>query len=101
MSKFLVVYRGGDPGDAGTDETVMNEWMSWFGSLGAAVTEMGSPFSAGTAIGPDGSRSSETAGLSSYSILEADSIDAAALAVAGRPHLTTGGSVEVYEAVPM
>src|SRR5271169_889945 len=97
MSKFLVVYRGGDPGEGEMDEAIMNEWMNWFGSLGGAVTEMGNPFSAGTAIGPDGTRSSETAGLSGYTILEAASLDDAALAVGGCPHLKTGGSVEVYE----
>ncbi|MFI5036788.1 MAG: hypothetical protein ACHQFZ_11390 [Acidimicrobiales bacterium] len=101
MAKFLVVYRGGDPGDGEMDESVMDAWMGWFGSLGSAVTDMGNPFMGGTAIGPDGARSEETAGLSGYSLIEAGSLDDAAKAVAGCPHLASGGSVEVYEAVPM
>lgn len=102
MAKFLVAYRGGgEPGaDAVTDD-MMNEWMAWFGSLGSAVTELGNPFTGGTAIASDGSRSSDTAGLTGYSVIEADDLDAAAAAVAHCPQLKYGGSVEVYEALPM
>ncbi len=101
MAKFLVVYRGGDPGDGDIDEGVMNEWMSWFGSLGDTLKDVGNPFAGGTAITSSGSRSSETAGLSGYSIIEAASLDDAATAVSTCPQLKVGGSVEVYEAIPM
>lgn len=100
MAKFLVVYRGGNP-DGDMDDGVMADWMNWFGSLGDAVLEMGNPFAGGTAIASDGTRSSDTAGLSGYTVIEAGDLDAAAAAVTGCPHLKAGGSVEVYEAVPM
>lgn len=100
MAKYLVVYRGGDP-NGEMNDAVMNAWMNWFGSLGDSVVEMGNPFSASTSVLSDGSRSSETAGLSGYTVIEANDLDAAAGAVAGCPHLKAGGSVELYEAVPM
>ena len=100
MAKYLVVYRGGDP-DAEMDDDVTAAWMDWFGSLDGSVLDTGNPFSASTSLTADGARSSETAGLSGYSLIEAESIDAAADAVAGCPQLAAGGSVEVYEAVPM
>lgn len=100
MAKYLVVYRGGDP-DGGSDDDVMTDWMNWFASLGDSVVEMGNPLARGTAIAADGSRSDGTAGLSGYTLIEADGLDAAAAAVAECPHLKTGGSIEVYEAVAM
>lgn len=102
MARFLVAYRGGEQPDASTVAgDMMSEWMAWFESLGASVVEGGNPFSGGVAIAPDGSRSSDTAGLTGYSIIEASSLDEAATAVAGCPQLKYGGSVEVYETLPM
>ena len=49
----------------------------------------------------DGSTGAATAGLSGYSVLQADSLDAAAVLAKGCPVLEIGGTVEVYEALPM
>ncbi|MGH9020608.1 MAG: YciI family protein [Acidimicrobiales bacterium] len=101
MAKFLVVYRGGQPPEDGMTDEGMADWMGWFGSLGPAVTDMGNPFVGATSVGPDGSRSDDTAGLQGYSIIEADSLDSAADAASRCPQLKAGGSVEVYETLPM
>jgi hypothetical protein len=56
-----------------------------------------------SAIGDDGT-SPETSDLNGYSILEADSLDAARLLVDGHPFLSEGKgrfSIEIFELVPM
>ncbi len=98
MAKYLVVYRGGNP-DAEMDGDVTAAWMDWFASLDGSVLDMGNPFSASASLDSDGTRSTQTAGLSGYSLIEAESLDAAADALADCPQLAAGGSVEVYEAV--
>jgi len=40
-------------------------------------------------------------GLTGYSIVEAESIDAAAKLAASCPLLSSGGTLEIYEAMPM
>jgi hypothetical protein len=102
MGKFVVAYVGGGMGESPEEqEASMNEWMGWFGSLGSAVTDMGNPFVNSTALESDGMRSDVTSGLSGYSIIEAESLDDAANLVAKCPVLTSGGSLEVYEALLM
>ena len=102
MAKFVVVYKGGSMAETSEEqEAVMKQWMDWFGTLGAAVTDFGNPFSFSTAVSADGSRGETTTGLGGYSILEAEALDQAATLVKGCPVLSTGGSVEIYEAVAM
>ena len=101
MAKYLLAYRGGDPGEGGApDDDVMAEWMGWFATIGESLTDMGNPLVASTAIAPDGS-SAEPGDLTGYSIIEADSLEAAARVASACPHLRAGGTVDVYEATPM
>ncbi len=61
----------------------------------------GNPFGPSTAVRPDGSAAATTAGLTGYSVLEADSLEIAAKLAGGCPVLAAGGSVEVYETIAM
>jgi len=100
MAKFVLAYKGGQM--AATEEEskkAMALWMSWFGGLGSAVSDIGNPFGAGTAVLSDGSRADITAGVTGYSIVTAESLEAAAGLAKGCPVLDGGGSVEIYEAV--
>ncbi|HEV2427016.1 MAG TPA: YciI family protein [Acidimicrobiales bacterium] len=99
MAKYLLAYRGGGGDDSMNDE-VMAAWMGWFGSMGDALKDPGNPFVASTALSPGGSRS-EASGLSGYSIIEAENLEAAAEAAKGCPLLSAGGTIEVYETMPM
>ena len=49
----------------------------------------------------DGSSGAASAGLTGYSIVDAADLSAAATLAKGCPVLGAGGSVEVYEAMPM
>ncbi len=103
MAKFVLAYRGGSVPETEADqEATMQAWMGWFGSLGDAVVDGGNPFGASTTRTADGpGRAGAPSELTGYSILEAGSLDAASELAAGCPVLNVGGSVDVYEAMPM
>ncbi len=102
MGKYVIVYTGGSMAETPeAQEAAMAAWGAWFGTLGAAVTEIGNPFGASTAVQADGSTAATVAGLTGYSILEADDLELAAKAVGDCPVLAGGGTVEVYEAIEM
>jgi hypothetical protein len=103
MAKFVLAYRGGSvPESEEQQQAVMEAWMGWFGSLGDAVVDGGAPFGASRSIAGDGAASDGAPSeLTGYSILDADSLTAATDLAAGCPVLSAGGSVDVYEAMPM
>jgi len=103
MAKFVLVYKGGKMADTpAAQKKSMEQWMGWFGELGQAVVDGGAPFGGSASIDSNG-KSSKTngSGLSGYSIIEAKTIADATKKAKGCPVLTAGGSVEVYEALPM
>ena len=78
----------------------MAAWGGWFGSLGDAIVDAGNPFGASTSVAPAaGQTAAASSGLSGYSVLRADSLDAAAELAKGCPVLANGGSVDVYETI--
>ena len=102
MAKFLLAYTGGGMAAPEDQQKVMEQWMNWFGSLGDAVVDGGNPFGASCSVSKDGStRDGGKAGLTGYSIIEASSLSDAADKAKGCPVLSSGGGVEIYEAMPM
>ena len=102
MSKFVFVYSGGSMALTPEEqEASMQEWGNWFGTLGAAITDPGNPFGASSAVSADGSVGTGKLGASGYTVITADSLDAATAAAKGCPVLATGGAVDVYEALEM
>jgi hypothetical protein len=102
MGNFVLAYKGGSMAETPeAQEAAMKAWMDWFGTLGSAVVDAGNPFGASTTVTADGSGGATTAGLSGYSVLQADSLDLAAKLAGGCPVLAAGGTVEVYEALAM
>jgi hypothetical protein len=103
MSKFVFVYSGGSMALTPEEqEASMQEWGTWFGTLGEAITDPGNPFGASSAVTADGSVSGAgKLGASGYTVITADSLDAATAAAKGCPVLSTGGAVDVYEALEM
>ena len=98
MANYVLIYRGGSqPESPEEQKSVMDAWIGWFNSLGESVVDGGNPFGPSASITPDGSVNEGGSGLTGYSILSADSLDAAVEAAKGCPQLTSGGSVEVYE----
>jgi len=102
MAKFVYLYTGGQlPETAEAQEQAMQAWVAWFGTLGAAVTDMGNPFGASATVKSGGVVPVSALNAGGYSIVEAASLDDATAKTAGCPVLSGGGTVEVYEALPM
>ena len=100
MANYVLVYKGGGAMPE-TDEdrnAELASWGRWYDGMGAAVVDGGNPFGASAGIAGDGSVSSGApSGLTGYTIISADSLDAAAALAQGCPILANGGSIEVYE----
>lgn len=102
MAKFLYLYTGGQMAETPeAQEEQMQQWVSWFGTLGDSVIDMGNPFGAGTTVTNRGSSDGGASKLGGYSIITAESLEEAAANTKGCPVLESGGSVEVYEALSM
>ena len=103
MAKFLLAYRGGAMAETPEEQQKqMEAWMNWFGALGESVVDGGSAFGQSSTLASNGSATNGGAsGLSGYSIVTADSLSDANDKAKGCPVLSSGGSVEVYEALPM
>ena len=99
MAKYLFAYHGGGPPEPGTGQQVMQDWMDWFGELGSAIVDGGQPAGDWKTVASDGSVSADGGDnpVMGYSVIEADSLDAAAEMAKGSPQLKAGGSVEVVE----
>lgn len=99
MAKYLMAYTGGTM--AATDEeraAVMAAWGAWFGTLGSAIVDPGNPFGPSATVAGGGSVSSGGgSGLTGYSVVNAENLDAASALAKGCPVLDAGGTVEVYE----
>jgi len=107
VSRYLYLYRGpATPIEDFTPEQSaeqMQAWGEWMGRVGSALVDGGTPFGARSAVCDDGT-SPETIELNGYSIVEADSLDAARSLVDGHPFLSEGKgrfSIEIFELVPM
>jgi hypothetical protein len=102
MGKYVLAYTGGSMAETPeAQEKAMQAWGAWFGTLGAAVVDGGNPFGASTAVQSDGSTGAAKAGLTGYSLINADSLELAAKLANGCPVLEGGGTVEVYETIDM
>jgi len=99
MAKYLLLYEGGSmPESEAAQAAAMQAWEAWFAQIGGAVADAGNPFTPGSKrITADGSIAAGTGSASGYSILEADSLDAATDLAKGCPVLAGGASVSVYE----
>lgn len=107
MAKFIYLYRGpATPMEEFTPEQgaeQMAAWNTWQESTGGAVVDFGNPFAGRASVGDDGS--SKTPGdLNGYTIVEADSLDAAVALTEKHPFLSEGKgrfAIDVYELAPM
>ena len=101
MANFLLTFHGGGmPETKEAQDQVMQAWTGWFGTLGDALVDGGNPVSQSRAISPDGSVMDATHGPSGYSIIKADSLDAAVALAKGCPVLQGGASIVVSETFP-
>jgi hypothetical protein len=100
MGNYLLAYHGGMMAD--TDEqrqAAMQAWGAWFGKLGPAIVDPGNPFAGSTSVSGNGAGGEASSQLTGYTVVKADSLDAASALTDGCPVFDGGGSIDVYETV--
>jgi hypothetical protein len=107
VSKYLVLYHApvsareqmasSTPEEAAAG---MEAWMAWAGRCGDALVDLGLPLGDATSVSAGSSNAADTT-IAGFSILQADSADAAAALLDGHPHLGWGGTIELHEALPL
>ncbi len=105
MANFLLLYSGGSMPETPAEQAeVMQAWGAWFGKLGSALVDGGNPFTpVAKRIAKDGSVSDGPVGAmgSGYTVIKADSLDAAVEAARACPVLLGGAQITVYETFPV
>jgi hypothetical protein len=99
MGKYVYVYYAGADTDAGDNEA----WGAWFGKLGDKLVDAGNPFAeGGQVVHQGGVMAVQDRPVTGYSIVKADSLDAALELAKGCPLVASkDGAVGIYEALPM
>lgn len=103
MPKFVFAYHGGGmPETEEAQAAAMAAWGKFYEDLGPAIADGGAPVGMSKTVT---STSVEDNGgsnpLSGYTVVTADTIDAACDMAKGCPILNDGGTVEVAEAIEM
>ena len=104
MTHYVFAYSGGNgvAADEAERNAQMAKWGQWFGELGSAVVDGGAATGTAKTVGLGGSVSDGgSRGLTGYSIVSADSLDAAVELAKGCPVLGIGGAVDVYKVIAM
>ncbi len=101
MTNYVLIYTGG----GGMEESeevraaIMADWNKWYEELGAAIVDGGNPFGPAKSVTAkgvsDGAVSSPAA--TGYTVIAAESLEAAATKAKNHPHIKHGGQVTVYE----
>jgi hypothetical protein len=100
MAKYLLSYHGGGMPESPEERAkVMAAWGAWIEHVGASLVDAGAPVGESTTIAADGTSTpgGGTNPVSGYSLLDAETLDAAIDLAKGCPILLSGGSIEVGE----
>ena len=102
MPNFMFAYHGGKmPESPEEGAKLMGRWQAWLEGLGAAGVDPGNPVGKSKTVSANGVEDNGGANpLSGYSIVSADTIDAATKLTKGCPHLDNG-TIEIAEILPM
>lgn len=104
MPSFMFLYRGPQPDMAAMTpeigKAVMDEWNAWFGTVGEAMKDGGTPLMPGGNVGSGSGEKPVDA--NGYSVVEAADLAAAKALLNGHPHLKDPkNSVDVLELMPV
>lgn len=105
MANFVLLYSGGGMPETQAEQAqVMQAWGEWFGKIGSALVDGGNPFTpVAKTIASNGKVSDGPVGTlaTGYSIIKADSLDAAVEMAKGCPVFLGGGHISLYETFPV
>jgi hypothetical protein len=104
MAKYMLLYTGG-MGMAASPEVqqeIMADWGAWYEKMGASITDGGAPFADAKSLTGDGIADGPLGtAATGYTLIDAESLDAAASACTDHPHIKHGGQVQVYTCIDM
>jgi len=103
MPNYIFAYHGGKkPESAEEGAQAMEKWKAWIGNLGDAMVNPGTPLGMSKTVSSSGVSDDGGANpLSGYSIVMADSMNAALEIAKGCPYLEIDGTIEVAEVMKM
>lgn len=103
MAQYVYVYLGGNhPTDPEEANKHFEKYMEWLSSLGDSVVVPTLPLKDTHTVSPDGSiGEGGSSAMSGFSIIKADSMEAALKIAQACPFLEIGGSLEVSELMEM
>ena len=103
MAQYVFVYLGGNqPSSPEEANKHFTKYVEWLSSLGDAVISPTIPLKDTHTVGSDGTiREGGASAMSGFSIIEAESIEAALSIAQACPFLEIGGSLEVSELMQM
>ena len=107
MPRFMMVYKGEatDVADMTEEQAgeVFAKWAAWMEKVGPALSDVGTPFGPSVSMVDDGTVG-QAASLTGFSIVEADSLDAAQGLANGHPYLSEGKgdyAIDIFEMMPV
>jgi hypothetical protein len=103
MPQYFITYLGGDkPSSPEEGEQHMSKYRAWLSSLGDSAVSPANPLKDTSTVNSDGTvTTGSTTSMSGFTIIEADSMEAALLIAKACPFLDIGGSLEVSELMEM
>ncbi|EPJ46042.1 MAG: hypothetical protein OFPI_35480 [Osedax symbiont Rs2] len=103
MPQFVIVYLGGkNPASAEEGQQHMAKYMQWLGTLGDAAVSPANPLKNTQTVNADGSiTAGGSCAMSGYTVIQAQTMDAALEIARACPFLEVGGSLEVSELMQM
>lgn len=103
MAKFILVYLGGNQSATPEEgKKHFEEYQNWLVSLGDTIVSAANPLKDTHVIHPDGEvEAGSTTAMSGFSVIEAESIEAAVKISQTCPFQKIGGTLEVSELIQM
>ncbi len=103
MSNYILAYHGGKKPESPEEGAKhMAKWKAWVDGLGDAAVNPGTPLGKSRIVSSSGvSDDGGSNPMSGFSVVKADSMDAALEMAKECPHVELGGTLEVAEMMEM
>ncbi len=103
MTQYIITYLGGDqPSSPEEGKQHFAKYTKWLSSLGDSAVSPANPLKNTSTVNSDGTvTAGSTTSMSGYTVIEADSMEAALEIAKACPFLDIGGSLEVSELMQM
>ncbi len=103
MAQYIMTYLGGDqPSSPEEGRQHFAKYKEWLVSLGDSAVSPANPLKDTRTVNSDGTvTTGGTTSMSGYTVIEADSMEAALEIAKACPFLDIGGSLEVSELIQM